>query len=144
MLRQEYLIEPEMVALDYVIAMTGMGDSEETIKRFCDAILDIDSKIRKRPRDDGFCDKITVPQKVMEAKEALSEKCVQLALCESVGKVSGEYVWAYPPGAPILVPGEKITEDVVSQIFSLCSGGVSVHSTAKDIPYCIFCVDKPY
>lgn len=143
-LREEYGIEPEMVSGDYVIAMTGMGDDEESINRLCVALSDIDLKIRKRKNFDFQPEPVIIPEKVLEVSDAITSKSVQLALSESVGRVSAEYVWAYPPGAPVIVPGEKINESVINQIIGLYSSGISVHSTAKDVPYCIFCVEKPY
>lgn len=133
-----------MVASDYVIAMTGLGDTEETVGRFCDALLNIDKTLKARKNSFDVREKIEIPQKVMGAGRALKENTVQLPLSESAGFLSAEYVWAYPPGAPVIVPGERINESVIAQIIGLYSSGVSVHSTRKDVPYSIYCVEKSY
>ncbi len=144
LLRDEYSIEVEMISTDYLIAMTGMGDTPDTIKRFCQALLEIDGNLRTRK---NICEKVSavsVPEKIMTPGEAALCRWVQLPLSESVGEISREYVWAYPPGAPVLVPGERIDNRTVEQIIELYSAGVSVHSTRKDVPYSICCVDKSY
>jgi len=58
-------------------------------------------------------------EKRMELAEAMDAAGEAVPLAESEGEISGDFVWLYPPGIPILVPGEVITGDVL-EILSLC------------------------
>ena len=48
---------------------------------------------------------------------------------KALGRVSGEYLWAYPPGIPILAPGERVDEAAVEQLEWLTRCGVALKST---------------
>jgi lysine decarboxylase len=56
------------------------------------------------------------PIVVMPPQKAFFSNKQYIPIIESAGKISGEFVMAYPPGIPILAPGEKITEEIISYI----------------------------
>ena len=58
----------------------------------------------------------TIPKKVYEIGEALYKKSHGIDYRDAKGKIIGEYVYVYPPGIPILVPGEKISIDLINTI----------------------------
>ena len=65
---------------------------------------------------------------------AMSEGKVDF-LYDSMGKVCGEYIWAYPPGIPLITPGEVITTPVVEDIERLFRAGVNLIGTRGKPPY---------
>lgn len=67
-----------------------------------------------------------VPQTVMEWREALKASKRLMGLTESIGAISGSMVTPYPPGIPLLVPGEKITPEAVDYIQICTASGISV------------------
>jgi len=50
------------------------------------------------------------------------------------GKISAEYIWAYPPGVPLIVPGEELTEDTLKSLIIQREAGVALHSTYGGMP----------
>jgi len=53
---------------------------------------------------------------------------------QALGKISGEYIYAYPPGIPLVVPGERLDRDVLAYLDALASQGVALHSDMEDAP----------
>lgn len=109
-------IEPEMVSNDYLILMTGLGDTKESLDKLYKTLLSVDKKVEAKKSA-----KISpvIPQTVMDINEARQKETEFSELDKSVGKICGEYIWAYPPGVPILVPGEKISGDL-TDYFNYC------------------------
>ncbi|MBQ4382022.1 MAG: aminotransferase class I/II-fold pyridoxal phosphate-dependent enzyme [Oscillospiraceae bacterium] len=107
-LRREYSIEPELCAPGHVVLMTGLGDSEESVGALCRALEEIDRQLPEK--SPAQCETLPpLPVKVLEPWEAALHPAEKV-LAEDAGyRLSGDYVWAYPPGAPILVPGELIS-----------------------------------
>lgn len=136
-LRQYYRIETEMSAQNYVIAMTSMADSKENINKLANALADIDRQL------------ITVPQKkehtlitqIPEKAESFSENSVSnfknINYKKAVGRISAEHIWIYPPGVPIIAPGEVICNDTVRVIETAVSNNMNLQHTlshsAEDI-----------
>lgn len=135
-LREQFHIELEMAHGDYIVAMTGMGDTPETLRRFSKALHAVDQMCRRTglpAKAEGF----SLPEQRMPIHKAVAAPGEFCPVAEAVGKVSGEYVWAYPPGTPLLVPGEMLDERTVQAVLS----GVNLHSTRGGVPERIFCVD---
>lgn len=111
-LRDEYNIECEMCSAKYVVAMTGMGDGDENMQKFADAILEIDKTLK--PHNNS---KISIyPQKfesVMTAFDAEKYDERETDFKTAENEISTEYVFAYPPGIPIIIPGEKISAEII-------------------------------
>lgn len=124
-LRKEANIELEMAASDYVIAMTGMGDTADTFHALARALCKADRMIQTSPSAAVRPD-LQLPRRLCSAQEAVfgaREKC---PLDEAAGCVSAGYVWAYPPGIPLLVPGEEIDAALLSVFKGLQESGVSL------------------
>ena len=111
-LRDEYNIECEMCSAKYVVAMTGMGDSDENMQKFADAILEIDKTLKPHNNSE-----ISIyPQKfesVMTAFDAEKYDERETDFKTAENEISTEYVFAYPPGIPIIIPGEKISTEII-------------------------------
>ncbi len=135
-LREKYSIELETANAKTALAMTGMGDTEETVACLARAISEIDGDCRTAPDCGSPAPEVRLPERRLPAHEALSLPSEAFPVSDSVRRVSAEYVWAYPPGIPILVPGEVIDEGTVRTIMS----DMSLHSTKKRLPHEIFCV----
>lgn len=130
-------IEVEMASLLYLVAMTGLGDSRETLARFLAALLEIDRSLRPCPQratPPVFCP----PEVLLPPGECAELPGEFVPLCAGGGRVSLEYVWAYPPGVPLLAPGERIAADFSRQIARYQAGGVLLQSSRGQLPEKIF------
>lgn len=74
--------------------------------------------------------------------EASESESLKIPFSDSVNKISAEYVWAYPPGIPLIVPGEVISNDFIRQTDSLIKNGVELHSTSSLFPEEISVISK--
>ena len=140
MLRERYHIQMEMSGPDYVVAIAGIADSEEGFRRLAEALhgidLDMDEKI---PVGVNTADKVSAKSNALphlkavltigEAAEA-EGACRPLAACE--GAVAGNYVYLYPPGIPVLAPGERVTEELLKCIEEWLEAGYEVHGLKYD------------
>ena len=109
-LREEFHLEMEMAAPHYVTAMTGLGTTPEDLTTLADALLTIDSTLSSVP-EDALSFTAPIPRRILPAGQALEQTADILPLEQSVGRVAAEYLWAYPPGIPLIVPGEEIAAD---------------------------------
>ena len=127
-LRSRYGIEMEMCGADYATAISTVGDSREGLKRLKTALLEIDRELyRSRGcrdnRESGAAEEDSVregglprAETALSIREALDRKKEKKRLLEAEGEISGEYVYIYPPGIPILAPGERIGGEILKLI----------------------------
>ena len=117
-LRADYHLELEMALGGRALAMTSVCDTDEGFDRLVRALKEIDSRCTESDHAEP-CAACPLPQKRYAVHDALEQDGVMLDICQAEGKVSREYVRAYPPGVPLLVPGEVIDRDVLSQLSAL-------------------------
>lgn len=132
-LRTRFGIECEMAACGYVVAMTGILDSDENIIRLAKALRIIDGEVRKTAPRIPFTP-AKIPPRRISPSEAQARNAKTISIKDSRGKISAEYVWAYPPGIPLLVPGEEITEEMIKSLIIQREAGVSLRSTSGGMP----------
>lgn len=113
LLREEYNIQVELADMYNVLAITAVGDTKRAIKTLVKALKGLAKEHRN-----GNVKKITRsmlknPEMVVSPRDAYYSSKKSVSLEESVGSVSGESIMAYPPGIPLVTPGEMITEDIV-------------------------------
>ena len=123
-LREDWKIETEMSSLRYVLAMTGPGDTDESMDRLLDALFAIDGMLTEKASSP--LPKMTLPPQIVRPSDAAERAGEEMTISDALGRVSLSYLWAYPPGVPLLVPGETVTEQVLSQARTLEAGGVSL------------------
>lgn len=58
----------------------------------------------------------------------------QIDFDKSMGKISAEYVFVYPPGIPFIVKGEQISKEVIDYVYELKKSGLEIKSTFSDLP----------
>lgn len=115
LLRDEYDIQIEFGDIGNILAYISIGDRMQDIERLVGALEDI----RRRFGRDGrelYCGSFLIPETVRTPKEAFYAPKESVPLAEAAGRVAGELVMCYPPGIPILTPGERITEEIIEYI----------------------------
>ena len=119
LLRRDYHMEVEMEAKQYVTAIFTIADTEEGFERFSRALLAIDDGLEACGSKNEPEQKACFWQKneeVLTITAAENETQMRVSLQDSRGKVSAEYAYLYPPGIPLLVPGERISDTLVQQL----------------------------
>ncbi|MDI3328185.1 MAG: aminotransferase class I/II-fold pyridoxal phosphate-dependent enzyme [Alicyclobacillaceae bacterium] len=130
LLRERYGIEVELSDLYNVLCIVSPGDTDREIRLLIDAFRGIAWQFRhqigkypvevKRP---------AMPLLAMSPREAFYADVEVVSLRESVGRIFAEMVMVYPPGIPILVPGEIVTEDSLDYIEEHMRAGLPVQGT---------------
>ncbi len=143
-LRNEFDIELEMASPFSVLAMTGALTSKEHLDRLATALSLLDKRcsipsVQKRVTDKPPA--LSLPQQILSPGEVRRfPYCLRNAE-DAIGHIAGEYIWSYPPGIPLLIPGEQISFAFLEQLRFLQSQGVSIHSTSGFAPTCFKVID---
>ena len=130
LLREEYKIEVEAASKNYVILISTVADSKKALEMLKSALINIDNCIEKS--DCKLFIKPPCPEH--ETIISVEENSVEININESVGKISNEFVFAYPPDIPLIVPGEIITKEIIIYISDLLKSGVNVISDSALLP----------
>ena len=114
-LRDEYDIQIEFGDLGNILAYLSIGDRFQEIERLVSAL----AEIRRRYQRDSsglMGQEYIDPVVVATPQEAFYAEKKSVPIGESEGLVCSEFVMCYPPGIPVLAPGERITRDVLDYI----------------------------
>ena len=109
----------EMVSGFYVLAMTSIMDRMEGFERLYQALAEIDASLSTQEEDDitEFIRQFYTPrEKKSELYEVMELPVTAIPFDEAEGKISGSYVYLYPPGIPVLIPGEIIDKSCIENI----------------------------
>ena len=114
-LRDEYDIQIELGDIGNILAVISAGDRMFEIERLIAALSEIKRLYSKDPAG-MFEHEYINPTVRLAPKEAFYAEGKSVLIEQSAGMVSGEFVMCYPPGIPILAPGEEITGDILDYI----------------------------
>jgi Arginine/lysine/ornithine decarboxylases len=128
LLRDEYDIQIEFGDTANILAYISVGDRPQDIERLVGALGEIKRRFKKDKRE-LVPHKIIHPTVVMTPQEAFYADKKSVSLEEGIGKISGEMIMCYPPGIPLLAPGELITKEIVDHIEYSKEKGCSVMGT---------------
>lgn len=135
MLLHKYHLQPEMAAGRYVLAMFTVGDTKEGYERLTKALLEIDEYITvERVKTADAVTPVCIQkrtQAVMGIARAWDAPKKWVLLKDAEGKNAGEYVNLYPPGSPIIVPGEIFTKDILTEIAAYRQQGFHVQGVRE-------------
>ena len=113
-LLNDYHLQMEMVGGTYVLAMTSLADTKEGFERLNEALHRIDQIAGTgylEARELPVMEQVMSPAQAVEAEE--EENYIEVPLSECEGKIALEFAYLYPPGSPVIVPGERISKEAV-------------------------------
>lgn len=136
----------EMTALNYIISMTSVSDRQEAYDKLYDTLKEIDEGLAIYSNQNCFEKKLSVqplgmvqsecrlsiPEFIYSANTAVDMDAEIVHLENADGRISADYVYAYPPGIPVLVPGEKIDAVSIENIKNMIAGGLNVEGIRAD------------
>ena len=128
LLRDEYDIQIEFGDIGNILAYISIGDRNRDIERLVGALADI-KRLYERDGSDLVTGEYIQPQVEMSPQKAFYSKKISLPIEETEGAVCGEFVMCYPPGIPILAPGEKISRQIIDYILYAGEKGCSLQGT---------------
>lgn len=129
-LRENYQIEVELSDLYNLLCLVTPGDDETTISRLITALTKLSEKYYQPNRKKGQEIQLPdIPELVLSPRDAFYCDTITIPLNESAGKIIAEFIMVYPPGIPILLPGERITEENIEYIQKHLQAGLPVQGT---------------
>ena len=115
LLRDEYDIQIEFGDLGNILAYVSVGDRPREIERLVSALSEVRRRFG-RTKANLMAQEYIDPQVVVSPQDAFYAPKESLPLRETEGRVCSEFVMCYPPGIPILAPGERITAEILDYI----------------------------
>ena len=115
LLRDEYDIQTEFGDLGNLLAYVSIGDRKQEIERLVGALAEVKRRFQKKGTWMQVPEYLS-PHVVVTPRDAFYASKESLPIAETRGRVCSEFVMCYPPGIPILAPGEEITEDILKYI----------------------------
>ena len=153
-LLDKYHLQMEMASERYIIAMTSIGDTEDGFKRLYTALEELEREIRfsikykflyeDQQEKSTDCNESKSLKSVLPVKKSgkaivckkireASEQEYDIMLWKQArGKISEEFVYLYPPGIPILAPGEIITGEIIEDILRYHQMGLNVQGMSDE------------
>lgn len=134
LLRSSYHIEMEMAAIDYALGISTIADSNEGFLRLSAALHDIDnccaSKAEENYRYYINLNTVIKPEMLLLPSEAVEHKSEVVPIDEAVARVAATAVSLFPPGIPLVVPGERIDADLIDFIRRMKDTGFTITGLA--------------
>lgn len=131
-LQEEYGQMMEMAAGNYVIAMTSVADSKEAFESLYLAMESIDAQLTDVKQSADTILYKTLPEHKMNIAEAREHKRVDIPFEDAIGKISGSYIYVYPPGIPIVTPGEVLSLGVMQEIKAAMDSDLNIKGITMD------------
>ena len=137
-LAEDYRLIPEMASGDYVICMTGAGDTAEGMRKLSAALLELDDVLSRENSEAGGCDSFrymeipAVTEEYSWQVQIRGREYERVPLTQSEGRISAEYVWLYPPGIPLLVPGERVSGGLLAVLSAYQRSGLVLKGMSDD------------
>jgi lysine decarboxylase len=128
LLRDDYGIQIEFGDIGNILAIISGGDRNLEIERLISALSEV-KRLHERKQAGLFDHEYINPKVVMGPHKAFFSKKFSLPIVESEGKICSEFVMCYPPGIPILAPGEMITSEIIRYILYAKEKGCLVTGT---------------
>ncbi|MDO5402201.1 MAG: aminotransferase class V-fold PLP-dependent enzyme [Eubacteriales bacterium] len=128
LLRDEYDIQIEFGDMSNILAYISIGDRLQDIERLVGALADI-ARLYKKDSTGMLTGEFISPKVVSSPQEAFYAEKKSLPIKDTKNMISGEFVMCYPPGIPILAPGEMITEEIIEYIIYAREKGCSMQGT---------------
>ncbi len=139
-LSSRYAVDTEAHNSLYLTAMTGIGDDRRSLDRFISALSRAVPECEAKGDIPSGCQSyIQPPDPAMSPAEAASHGSERVGIYDSFGMISADYVYAYPPGIPVLVPGDRIGKDAVTALMRMVFEGRDVRGV-KDGTISVVCM----
>ncbi|WP_156290472.1 aminotransferase class I/II-fold pyridoxal phosphate-dependent enzyme [Oceanobacillus salinisoli] len=126
-LRENYNIEVELSDLYNILCIITPGDSEKTVHSLLQALTVLEKEKEEYVSKKDVQVKIPdIPLLAILPRDAFYAETEIIPFSEAAGRISAESIMVYPPGIPIFIPGEIITEENINYIYKNMEAGLPV------------------
>ena len=128
-LRSKFKLQVEMSDLYNIVAICTVGDNTESIKRLSEAIRTIAEEYGRDSKqiENQSLVAISMPSVVLKPWEAVYRSKEDVSIDDCIGRICGEMIIPYPPGIPIIMPGEIINKDVIDYALECSRMGIKIN-----------------
>lgn len=131
-LASRYHVQLEMADMYNGLAVGSYGDTKESINTLINALKEISANTTNKNEKKFEINLPNIPKQIYTPRQALYASKKSVSLKDSINEISGEFLLAYPPGIPILCPGELITEEIINYIEHMKAIGLFVQGTEDE------------
>jgi lysine decarboxylase len=131
-LRQAYDVNLELATAATAVLVVGIGEAPRALERVAGDVDEIVKRIARDDHDVGVVrpPRAPVARMAVAPRDAFLGAAEEVAVDDAVGRVSCESIAGYPPGIPALLPGERITAEVVAYLREIVAGGARLHGAS--------------
>ena len=131
--KARYNIQLELGESHVVLAVVSLGDTKASLNALYEAFKDFTSKHALNPKKTVKHVKLRIPEMVFTPRHAFFAPSMLIALSKSIDMISADSIMVYPPGIPLVVPGEKITQAIINDYAYLSKeGNILIGAHQKD------------
>ena len=142
LLRDEYDIQIELGDIANILAYISIGDRIQDIERLVGALSDIQRLYARDPEQMPNTEYIN-PTVMVSPQTAFYAEKKAVPIRETEGMICGEFAMCYPPGIPILAPGEMITKEIIDYIIYAKEKGCSMQGTQDPAVEYLYVMEAP-
>lgn len=127
-LRNEYRVQVELSDMYNILAIGTIADENDSYVKLYDALRDLTAKysnereIKSLPQVEW-----EMPNQALSPREAVYEPMEMVDFQKSDGRISADIVAPYPPGIPVILPGEIITKDIIENVLKVEKAGIKIN-----------------
>jgi lysine decarboxylase len=125
-LRENFNIQVEMADTFNMLAMVTLADDKEKVDLLIKGIRGLENVKKDKKTAEEVAAYPDTPEIVLNPSEAVRQKTKLISLEEAEGRISADFIIPYPPGVPLICPGERIKKDMVKYINVLYNKGIKV------------------
>jgi arginine decarboxylase len=135
-LRKRFNIQVEMSDLHNILAIVTIGDNELQVRQLVEALTQLASEA-KHKNSPFYFEIPPPPEMIVSPRDAFYSPTKSVSLQAADGEIAAEMLMAYPPGIPVVLPGERITANMIDYIELLKQQGCALQGTADPKVNCI-------
>lgn len=133
-LEKKYNIHVEMSDLYNIVCITTVADTEKEFDRLYSALCGIESSLTKPAESTDIYDREPeIPLQKLELRDVMNAPSVRRKLTEAEGMISKDIITPYPPGIPLICPGEVVSRDVICYIERIIEAGGVVNGVSDNL-----------
>jgi arginine decarboxylase len=126
-LREHYNIEIELSDMYNILCIITSGDSEQSIGTLITALQELSDRYIEHDQSIDVIVKVPeIPHLSLSPRDAFYAETEIVEFTKAAGRIIAEFIFVYPPGIPILLPGEVISQDNINYIIEHLEVGLPV------------------
>ena len=130
-LKKEYNIQIEFGETFCILAIISVGDTKDSINSLITALQDLSDRFYQETLQESVQNNLLPSEIKMTPRQAFFNETQYIDIEQSVGKISGDQIMIYPPGIPLLLPGEVVTQNIITEYKRLLQYGTKTVGSIK-------------